>query len=293
VANPYNPMIINVPHAFKQVGKDGSLHQFQGEPWVPDMLGSHVQGIARHGDYYYLTHNNKGYSKGFLLVMDSERMIAELDTPTEHYNHPGGIQIIGDFLTMSLENSDASSSFVRFYSLQDPKRPELLSTMIVRQNKGCGAVGITSYTRGGAGYYLVAAYDNGKTDFYESNGKRLGDPELAFHEVGSDSLKNTGFSELCLVTQADGQIYGVGFWVQGDASYEDHCTLLSYDPSTRTMAFVDDRHMYTKMGGVVGIAGVHFRWGAGLALTSNTAMDFYATQRNFVGGLFYTNKFKP
>lgn len=293
MTNPYNPKLLDVPRAFKQVGRDGRLHQFQGEPWVPNMVESHVQGIARYGDHYYLTHNNKGYAKGFLLVMDGERIIAKQDTPTEHYNHPGGIQIIGDFLTMSLENSDASSSFVRFYSLKDPTRPELLTTAIVRKDKGCGAAGITSYARNGAEYYLVAAYDNGKTDFYESNGRRLGDPELAFHEVGSDQLPNTAFSELCLVTQADGQIYGVGFWVNGDVSYEDRCTLLSYDRNTSTMAVVDVRHMYTELGGVTGIAGVHFRWGAGLELTSNTAMDFYATQRNFVGGLFYTNKFTP
>jgi hypothetical protein len=51
------------------------------------------------------------------------------------------------------------------------------------------------------------------------------------------------------------------------------------------------RHFYTKYGGVVGLAGVHFRWGSGLQILSDSSLNFFATQRNFVGGRFYTNTF--
>ena len=295
MSNPYNPKIKDVPAAFDNVDKNGHLHEFHGEPWVPDMVESHVQGIARYGDYYYLTHNNKGYSKGFLLVLDNttQKMILKLDTPKENYNHPGGIQVIGDYLAVSLENSDHNSSFVLFYSLKDPRNPELMSLEIARSDKGCGTVGITNFTRHGTEYYLVAAYDNGKTDFYESNGQPLADAGLQFTKVSSCDFKNTGFAEMCLVTQQDNKVYCIGFWVDGTIVFDDYCTLLLYDRDQHSVDKLKERHMYTTHGGVKGLAGVHFRYGSGLRITSDTSMDFYATQRNFVAGLFYLNKFKP
>ena len=44
---------------------------------------------------------------------------------------------------------------------------------------------------------------------------------------------------------------------------------------------------------IVGIFGVHFRWGAGLFIRSSSEIDLFATQRNFAGGDFAFNVFTP
>ena len=52
--NTQNIKLKNVLTAYSNVLKDGTRHQFNGEPWVPNMVKSHVQGIACYGNYICL-----------------------------------------------------------------------------------------------------------------------------------------------------------------------------------------------------------------------------------------------
>jgi len=73
---------------------------------------------------------------------------------------------------------------------------------------------------------------------------------------------------------------------------EDYVDLYQIDVQKRIVSqVIARRHMYSKHGGIIGIDGVHFRWGAGLQIVSDTSLNFFATQRNFVGNNFYTNTF--
>jgi hypothetical protein len=105
--NTQNVKLQNVEAAYKNVAESGTLFEFNGEPLIPNMVESHVQGVARYGNYLLLSHNNKGYSQGFIIVlnMKSMKMVHKIDTPDEHYNHPGGMQVIGDYLMVPVENS--------------------------------------------------------------------------------------------------------------------------------------------------------------------------------------------
>lgn len=297
--NPYNPKVPDVPAAFNAVSKNGVKHSYSGEPGVPNMVESHVQGVAPYRNYFVLTHNNKGYSKGYMLVINrtSQKLVEKFDTPRAHYNHPGGCQRIGSYLAVALENSNASDSYIYFYDLtgmSDSTRPTLLPYALHRKDKGAGGVGITNFTdAAGAERYALAVYDNGKLDLYQSNPVTLDDPGIQFTLIGSTDKADGGYSEVCLVTDTNQQLYMVGFATHDlGGSNKDYADLYSVEPDLTTVKKLKARHMYTKHGGVVGMAGVHFRWGAGMQVRSDLSLEFFATQRNFVGNKFYSNTFR-
>ncbi len=299
--DPYRPRVPDVPAAFNAVSKDGVRHTYKGEPWVPNMVESHVQGVAPCREYLFLTHNNKGYSRGYIIIInrDRKKMVQKFDTPDEHFNHPGGCQTIGSYVAVAVENSGYSESYIHFYDLSgmtDTTQPALLTYNLHSTKSGCGGVGITNYTEAaGAERYLLAAYDNGKLDVYQSNPVPLSDPNLQFTQVGvTIKLPESGYSEVCLVTQADQSIYLAGFRTDDlGLKNEDWADLYSITVSSTVSAKrLKSRHMYSKHGGVVGAAGVHFRYGAGLQVRSDLSLEFFATQRNFAGGEISTNTFR-
>ncbi|HTN18383.1 MAG TPA: hypothetical protein VL092_11915 [Chitinophagaceae bacterium] len=298
----YNPKINNVESVFTAIDKDGKQTDFSGEPWVANIVESHVQGVARYGDYWMLTYNNKGYSQGYLMAVnnDSGKLVLDFNTPDENYNHPSGIQTIGNFLLVPVENSDASDSYIHFYNMyamNDTTQPTLLTYNIHRSGKGSGAAGICNFTdNDGNERYFMCVYDNGATDFYTSNAKTLSDPNISFTLSGSIKLDQEGYSSTCLVTDTDGSIYMIGFRVEGSTSYTDYADLYKitlnskYQPSD--MKGIGQKHCVTDYGSMTGIAGVHFRWGAGIYFrNNNTQFGLLATQRNFVANNLTVNKF--
>ena len=58
------PTLADVVAAFNAVPDEGRKSHYNGEPWIPNLAESHVQGMARYGNYTLLTYNNKGYSRG-------------------------------------------------------------------------------------------------------------------------------------------------------------------------------------------------------------------------------------
>jgi hypothetical protein len=294
--NTQNTKLQDVVVAFDNTNTDGTLHQFDGEPWVATMAESHVQGLARYGNYILLSHNNKGYSLGFICALNvtSKKLAYTFDTPDAHYNHPGGMQVIGDFLVVGVESSDYSKSYLHFYdlsSMTDTVHPAFVPFNMAR-NAGAGAVGITSYTDNQVEYYLLAVYDNGHMDFYKSNGNPISNPD--FKDIWfSTTVATTDYSSINLLTDVNQDIWMVGFRTRDLAtSKDDYVDLYRIDPQTRQVSSrTTRRHMVTKYGGIEGMDGVHFRWGAGLQIISDDSLTFFATQRNFVGNNFYTNTF--
>lgn len=283
--------------AFKKVDDDGKKHSFKGEPWVANMVESHVQGVARYKNYDLLTHNNKGYSKGFIVVInrDDEKMVYKFDTPKEHFNHPGGLQVVGDYAAVAVENSSYDESYIYFYHLDkmnDKDEPDRLDYKIHR-NSGAGAVGITDFDNDGVRYYWLAVLSGKKVTFYLSNGLLLSDPDISFSKKFDDNLNKDDYQGIALVTDQDNKIYLIGFRSESEfTSYKDKVVLYSIDTDEEIIDKGKDRQMTTHHGDIKGQAGVHFRWGAGLQVTDDTKLKFFATQRNFTGGKVFTNTFK-
>jgi hypothetical protein len=296
-----NYKIDNVEQALNSVNKSGTLYFLEGKcdglpiPYIP-LIGSeaHVQGVASYNDYIIMTHNSESESAktGSLVILNqkSHKIVDKMNTP-DGYNHPGGIQQIGNYLAVSLESKDENikDSFIRFYDLRqlsDTQLPTLLEKpSIYRTDKKAGAVGITIYKENGIDKFLVAIHDNGSVDFYKSNGKLLSDPQCSFDLIFN--CKITGADNLCLVTDKEEKVYMIGFRSIADdvvgLPVVDYADLYLIDTSTMTVnPKASNIHFICNHGPLIPGVGVHFRWGAGIRIISPQKVEVLATQRNFV-----------
>ena len=135
-------------------------HSPSGELKVPNMIESHIQGFGRVYDENlkkYLcvaSHNNKGYSKGFMMYLNCGKSgnVIKQDVPLEHYNHQGGLQVVGNYMFIAVENSGYNSSFVRLcdlsnlFSSSKPAWIDIEKFMISMPDHGVGMVGAARYT---------------------------------------------------------------------------------------------------------------------------------------------------
>lgn len=307
MAKVYNPKLKNVSAAFENIQRHGHLRTYSGttpgdEPGLPSLMATHVQGIAQNDDYIFLSHNRLGLMPtGMVAVIakDKDEVLYWFDTPEQQHNypHPGGIQIIGDYLVVPVETSDHDRSWIHFYDLTTmtrTKKPRKLAYSLHRET-GSGAVGITNFTSAGTEYYLLAAYDNGALYFYQSNGKKLSEDGIAFSPLFDTRVRQEGYSSVCLLTDKNNGLHMIGFRTDdSNTAPEDRMDLYTINIDKHSLSHeVASRHMVTEHGGIVGPDGVHFRWGAGLRIASDDKLKAYATQRNFVFGTFCTNGFPP
>lgn len=307
MAKVYNTKLQDVRVAFDNISRQGKLRDFSGEMADDDGLygemGTHVQGIVHTEDYVFLSHNRLPLQyTGMIAVISKKKgeVVYWFDTPRheDRYPHPGGMQLIGDYLMVPVENGDHNQSYVHFYDLSTMtnKVPPQKLAYSLRRHNGTGAAGITNYASGGIEYYLMAAYDNGKLHFYKSNGKTLADPDFALSSLFETKVAEGGYSSIALLTDKNNGLYMIGFWTEGaegadPTDYMDYYTL-NIDKKSIS-AVVQRRHMITRYGGIAGADGVHFRFGAGLRILSDTTLKAFATQRNFVARTLSTNGFPP
>lgn len=104
------------------------------------------------------------------------------------------------------------------------------------------------------------------------------------------------YSEICLVTDTDQQVGLIGFQTEdlggSNKDYADRYRLDRTGESFTISERRDHRHMHADhSGGVAGMAGVHFRWGAGLRVRADQTLELFAAQRSFVGGRISSNTF--
>ncbi len=296
-----NYKIDNVEQALNTVNKSGTLYFLEGKcdglpiPHIP-LIGSeaHVQGVASYNDYLIITHNSESESAktGSLVILNqkSHKIVNKMNTP-EGYNHPGGIQQIGNYLAVSLESKDGNirDSFIRFYDLRqlsDTQLPILLEKpSIYRINKKAGAVGITTYKENGIDKFVLAVHDNGSVDFYKSNGKLLSDSQCSFDLIFNCNITNAA-DNLCLVTDKQEKIYMIGFRSTADViglPIADYADLYLIDTNKMTVnPQASNIHFICNHGPLIPGVGVHFRWGAGIRIISPQKVEVLATQRNFV-----------
>ncbi len=148
-------------------------------------------------------------------------------------NHAGGIQLIGDYLVVGVEdNQDKLRSQIQFWDVSKPFAPQLRAPLTVQRegtvpkDKTAGAVGILR----GPGYHLlvVANWDAEHLDFYVSNGRPLGDDRCRFSFKVRWSQKEARrhawqpdqawepYQAINLVADRDANIYLFGFGTRGE-----------------------------------------------------------------------------
>ncbi|HEX4952706.1 MAG TPA: hypothetical protein VF017_04855 [Thermoanaerobaculia bacterium] len=298
-----NPKFEHVKVAFDNVPQQGKPHTFTVPLTIHIPYFPHIQGIVHYGNRFVLSHNLfSPYNEGLYVVMSTQswEVTQVFWTPDSGYPHPGGMQVIGDYLVAPIEDGGPTKSRVHFYDLStmtDTSPPTLLATYVDRPSGGAGAAGMTSYTVGDTEYYLLAVYDNGALDFYQWEGSPA-PSDNSQSPLFSVTLNATDYSAVCLLTGTDQKVYLIGFHTKDYwGTNQDWASLHHVDLDSQTVeAPLDKRHMETTHGLLPGALGVHFRYGAGLAIIPGTgdadaSLKFYATARNFFERQLTTNSF--
>jgi hypothetical protein len=292
----------NVEQSLSFLKKSGTLYIFKGEckglslPYIP-LVGSnsHVQGVASYKDYLILTHSSesKDAKTGSIIILNQKslKIVNKMNTP-EGYNHPGGIQQIGNYLAVSLEHHPdvkTKESCIRFYDLSrlsDTQLPILLGKPIIyRGADKAGAVGVTSYIENGIEKLVLAVNDGGNVVFYKSNERLLSDPECVFEIINNEPFKINGdIQNICLVTDKQEKIYMIAFKSAADdlgLPVVDYVDLYLIDITTKKIStIISNIHFICDHGTVFPGTGVHFRWGAGIRVVSPQKIEVLATKRN-------------
>ena len=168
--------------------------------------------------------------------------------------HAGGCQLIGDVLAVPSE-SGRNASVIAFFDVSDPMHIREFNgaLRIARDSRDAAAVGITTYERNGQTVWLLAVYDSGTVDFYESpdfTGGALFEPRFQCRVDEKDH------QHLLLFTDQANRVFAVGL-NRGNFPFFDRLMVYAVDLAGTTMKADPDRDIST--GG-----GTRLRWGASL-----------------------------
>ena len=254
--------LVNVRKAVDALPKKGRKTTYAG-PVAPggESGQSHIQGLAGYKDVFLLTHSDADHKSGRILVLDrvGHKLFTEFRLPTfttsgPAFFHAGGGQMIGDVFAVPSE-SGKNASVIAFFDISDPLQIREFNgaLRIARDTRDAAAVGITTYERDTHTIWLLAAYDSGTVDFYESpnfSGGALFEPRF------SCKIDEKNHQHLLLFTDESNKVFAVGL-NRGNFPFFDRLVIYEVDLAAQTMKPDPDRNIST--GG-----GTRLRWGASL-----------------------------
>lgn len=241
-ARACNPPARSLVGEFRRLRDHGDLWGFRmgGAPDVS--MSKHWQGVQRltANQGRYLAVSRSGKNVSFVVVAMPSRdgsgvrfrsnriaarsaqkrppasdRVVKVVRSDSGFNHSGGIQSVGQFLAVGLE--EGSRSRVAFWDLADPRNPRRVGTLAHATGvKGAGTVSIARLRDGR--YLLIVGGENANTlDFYLSRaGTGLVNPRFdhvaKWRErqlVGGDS-EFGNYQNLGLVADAGGTLYLIG-----------------------------------------------------------------------------------
>lgn len=248
-----------------------------------------------------------------ITVSDTGR--TELTTNTDHkgWQHPCASQACGSFMALGIQetaDNPSNTSEIEIYDLRKTQinQPAVLLGSIKRPRDGVNGVAITKEA-GPDGHYLVAANNGNHLTVYRSSTSSLSGAFPDFSVV----IDQTDFAEsgvgMALITQKNGDVYIIGM-DSDDNGNNNHISLFKLDFQAKKANRVATKLMpipgmsesinllkkyilaifpfnpiiaaaleaLLKMGDST--LNSSFRWGKGVAITSATSLEIYATDRN-------------
>jgi len=287
--NASNPALANVQQSFNAVSSDGQKLTLEGGSSYSDLSESHLQGAAMYQGYTLLVQNRHDHDEGKLYIFSPSGEYGNaihLPGPdsaaqnSDHkYNHPGGIQVIGDYLLIPIQTQDYHRSVIELWDLSPlatgDLNPRLVKGDLVPDSNSqqVGGVGIVDLNGG----FLLAACNNDKVYFYQSASSDLG--STTFEASFEAPVMQDSASEVCLLRDTQNNPYLIAFVSQSQgASYRDIANLYAVDLTGKTCQLVASKHCISHSS-EIGMLGVHFRWSAGLYFDTSGALGMLASQR--------------
>ena len=284
--------------------------------WGP----THIQGIAMGENHVIFTSSADG---GFIAFGkrngDGNYIFQRQDV--EPYSHPGGIQTIGDWVAVPVEDNDKSE--IRFYQYNDKNGFHQKESLTIRrcvELGPAGSVGITNYTSKEGERYLVATIPREKKDgeqevhFYWTQANKslselespfLGPPKIWKLSEQYEDLQGNWkdyINSMSLVADDAGGIFFVGM-SQDRSCEKDYADLYEIDLDVndsnqkpkftfietfefeipKPQCFNDLRRSFCSLVGLFKVAP-SFRWGGGVLVTSSEAIEVFACAHELLTG---------
>ena len=224
---------------------------------------------------HLLTHSDEGKPAGRNFIADrrpdQRRLLGTFDLPvvsaTEpYYFHAGGCQLLGDCLVVPCETGQ-NKSVVMFFDVSDHMqiREFDVGLRIPRNDRDAAAAGLTDFVREGHDVWLLAVFDSGTVDFYES--LDLTDT-VPFFSKFSCKVPEKHHEALVLLTDASNRVFAVG--LNKTFFGEDTAVLYEVDLANEKLNPVTEVSYTTRNG-------ASLRWAASLEIVSDTNLRLHCT----------------
>jgi hypothetical protein len=298
--NDENTKMRDVRSSFEQQGEHATVIEFAMDGWsIPS--GGHLQGIQRtdiDGRRYFIISGSSDDAAYFIVVGRTSRgygIVQRKVICREPYRHAGGIQVIGDYLAVGVEdNLERDKSRVHFFHIASPEEP-IGDPIITIQREGpeklatAGAVAVAKRARD---YLLiVGSWDSDTLDFYRSNGVALGECssdgksrcKFTYWQTWSknDARKENwcddvwgSYQNLNLISDIHDRLFLLGYYCNADIG--DYVDLYSLDLSKRPSEMI--RKESSKIAKCK--QGASFKYGGGGYIKDEDSLVSYACERN-------------
>lgn len=290
VKNAANPIVDNASWQFAAIATDGKKTDLTGGDEYSDTSYSHIQGFALYEGYYLVVQNRHDHDDGKLYLFDADtrafvdsmhlEVESSFDDEEGHdlsYNHPGGIQVIGDYLLVPIQTQNYKHSVVQLWDLTPLKNGSTAITLVDgdflpdSNDRKIGAIGIVNTGDG----FVIAAGNDKTIYIYTAAGTDLEKASFSLSFSGKTKYDSAG---ACLLTDDSGTIYlvstgGESFVV----SYDDYVLLYKIDIENQKISYISAKTCISHS--TIGFTGVHFRWGSGIYFREGPRLALMATQR--------------
>jgi len=291
VVRAQNIALTNVRTAFQSIPADPAEGTYiaskADDKYFPS---AHLQGMSLYsnsnGNFLLLAHDDTFALTGAIIAVDANTGVTQSwRTSLSGFNHPGGMQTVGDFLVVPVAKSNDSDSYIEFYALSTVGAPGggpvVIEDIRIARGKNSSAAGMV-YANG---VYYLAIYAGMALDVYVSNAvSSLLDPSLVWGQALTVSTPQ-GWDNINLLADVDGNVFlcGLrgeeGFWTQ-IIDYADLCSLTVTDGSV-ALTLLSTIHLIAVDGTMPWLLGPHCRFGAGSQVLSPTTFNLYCCARNF------------
>ena len=318
----------SVASVFSKLSTDGTklVMKIDADDW-PDVeeYSNHIQGYAIYKNLFHIFSHSDDKDYGRLIFVSTTGTVTNekeytpdniytMNTPSDGYNHPGSIQLIGDYLLVGTENDDGKGKIWLYdlTTINTSGSQFLQAPKLLRENlPKASTVGVTDITMfdgkevpSGKSVYAIGVMSNQELIIYTSNEVNEGNIMAIGPLTNQTSyvFKTQGdYHSIAFFCAADRSLCMVGFRAISTGSWADHCDV--YQLTYANGAFRESprllftEQMKTNHGAMVGSFGVHFRWGAGLQIIGDgefsSDIRLIATQRNNIYGEVTINIFAP
>ena len=174
--------ITNVCAAFEQQINKPKIIEFVNNGLIIPS-GGHFQGIQRldaNGSVYFIITGSSEDEAYFIVVgktLDKYEIIQKKEISRNPYRHAGGIQVVGDYLVVGIEdNQKQNVSQVLIFDIKEPDKSigEPILAIHREGKKKLATAGAVAMTKIRDEYLLiVGSWDSDTLDFHKSNGISL------------------------------------------------------------------------------------------------------------------------